>query len=405
MTYPPTMLRSLLCGVSVFGVSAAMPSHAAEWEIGLGAYVEQSLAYASYDSDTASDFDGIDSVGSGEAFFLPSITLDNGIKIGVNIQMEGHVGERNAGADIDEAHIFVKGSFGELLIGKSDTPGNHMSFGAPMGYGPATNFGGISSGSLGSYIPFSGVHNSQMMGDDLIRGTLGSTFVSNMGEETQGRITYFTPRFAGFQLGLSYAHEEPNAAPNRQDFFDIGANYVNSFGDFDVGLSAKWGIADNTADPNASPEYWGAGANLGYGGFTIGGSFAESNNSSNGVTDGEAYDVGLLYQAGKFGYSMSYLHGRNVDNEHAGFGPKERFQAITAAINYYATGHPERPVQPPRPGAGYDTTYGLQKGVGINAFVFASYVKFDEDVGDGGFGTPGDDVDGFVIGTGLKLSF
>lgn len=397
--------NALICSTSLTMLLGAAPVAGAEWDIQLGAYLEQSIGYVSYDSATASNFDGIDSVGSGEFFFLPTVTLDNGIKFGAHIELDGHVGERNAGAEVDEAFLFAKGSFGEILFGKSDTPGNHMGFGAPIGFGPVTNFGGINSGTLASFIPFSGVHNNRLVGDDLFRGTLGSTKVSNMGEQTQGRITYFTPRFSGFQLGLSYAHEEANTAPNRQDFYDIGANYVNSFGDLDIGLSARWGIANNTADPNANPEYWGAGASLGYGGFTIGGSFAESNNSSNGITDGEAYDLGISYQSGRYGYSFSYLQGRNVDNENAGFGAKERFEAFTVAMNYSLTGHTERPAGPPRPGSGYETHRGLQNGVGINLFGFASYVNFDEDVGDGGIGTPGDDVDGFVIGTGIRLSF
>ena len=35
------------------------------------------------------DFDGVDVSTNTEIFFLPSITLDNGIKIGANIQLEG----------------------------------------------------------------------------------------------------------------------------------------------------------------------------------------------------------------------------------------------------------------------------------------------------------------------------
>ncbi len=399
------MRTALICSTSLTILMGAAPVAAAEWDIGLGAYLEQSISYASYDSATASDFDGIDSVGSGEFYFLPSVTLDNGLRIGAHVELDGHVGERNAGADFDEAFVYVRGSFGEMLIGKSDTPGNHMSYGAPMGYGPPTDFGGISSSTLGSYIQFSGVHNNRRVGDDLIRGTLGSTHVTNMGEETQGRITYFTPRYAGFQLGLSYAHEEPNAVPNRQDFYDVGANYVNNFGGLDVGLSAKWGGADNRADPNANPEYWGAGANIGYGGFTIGSSWAESNGSSNRVTDGEAYNVGVSYQTGRYGYSFSYLHGRNVDNENASLGSRERLKAYTLAVNYYLTGQPERPAKPPRPGSDPAARYGTQAGVKVNLFGFASYVDFNEDVGDGGAGTRGDDVNGFVIGTGVKLMF
>lgn len=48
-------------------------------------------------------------------------------------------------------------------------------------------------------------------------------------------------------------------------------------------------------------------------------------------------------------------------------------------------------------------TYSLAKGVKVSAF--GAYVDFEEDVGDGGAGTPGNDVDGFIIGTGIKVNF
>ena len=49
--------------------------------------------------------------------------------------------------------------------------------------------------------------------------------------------------------------------------------------------------------------------------------------------------------------------------------------------------------------------YKLAKGVAVGAF--GAYVDFDEDVGDtaGNSAAGGDDVDGFIIGTGIKVNF
>jgi len=46
--------------------------------------------------------------------------------------------------------------------------------------------------------------------------------------------------------------------------------------------------------------------------------------------------------------------------------------------------------------------YKVAKGVRLNAFV--AYVDFDEDVSDDGTGN-GDDVESFVVGTGIRLDF
>jgi hypothetical protein len=47
-------------------------------------------------------------------------------------------------------------------------------------------------------------------------------------------------------------------------------------------------------------------------------------------------------------------------------------------------------------------SYKLAKGVALNAY--GAYVEFDEDVSDGGGGS-GDDIDAWVIGTAVKISF
>ena len=82
--------------------------------------MEQYVAYV--DSDirgVPGDFNGIDSKQDVEIWFLPSITLDNGIKIGANIQLEGNTG----GDQIDESFLFIKGSFGEVLLGPENAAG------------------------------------------------------------------------------------------------------------------------------------------------------------------------------------------------------------------------------------------------------------------------------------------
>lgn len=399
------MKNSLICGMALVALAVAAPVRAAEWEIGLGAELELFFGYVSYDGATSSGFDGGDAVGSGRVFIVPTLTSDNSLKFGANIEIEGHAGERNAGAALDEASLFLMGRFGEVRFGKSDTPGNHMQIEAPENYGPDVNFAGLSTVVLPSMLQFSNIHSTVRVGDDLLRGTLGSTYVSNAGEDTLLRLTYFTPRFAGFQLGVSYGPDGPNSASTRQDFFDIGANYIKSYNDIDLSVSAKWGVADSTTDPSASPDYWGAGLSLGYRGFALGGSYAESSNSSGGITDGEAFAVGASYQTGRYGFSIHYLSGQNTDNENAALGTKEQLDAFTLAANYALTSPTDRPVEPPRPGADFESSYGLQQGMGASIFGFVSLTDFTEDVGDGGLGTPGDDVDGIVIGAGIELTF
>ncbi len=267
------------------------------------------------------------------------------------------------------------GGYGEILLGSENSAGYKMHYEAPT-----VLF--LTPRDLDEFIPYSGSAGVSV-GDDRVRGTFGQTAIENDRNNNAQRFTYFTPRFEGFQIGVSYARDagqDTNAqidtdASALHDIFDIGANYVHTFGGASVAVSGRWGIASNSTNSD-DPEIWGAGVNLGYGGVTIGGSFAEQNGA--GTEDGIGYDAGIAYQTGPWGFSFTYHHGENVDDA-------TPFPGADEEVDLFLLG----------------TSYKLAKGVNINAFV--GYVDFEKDIGDGG--GPGDDVDGFAIGSGLKIKF
>lgn len=373
-------MKKVLLGTSAIALAAAYTSsaNAAEWEVNVGGFMEQLVAFADSDVDNAStttDYAGVDAKQDAEIIFSPSITLDNGIKIGANVQLEANT----SGDQIDESFLFIDGSFGRILLGSENSARYLMQYAAPD-----VTMLNVNSGSLTAFIPFSGTAGGATTGADVFRGTLGATFIENGRNNDAQRITYFTPRFAGFQLGVSYARDG-NQDSNAQldidgvalsNIVDIGANYVNSFGDIDVAVGAGYGIA--FGDANDNPQVWNAGLNLGFGGFTIGGSFAEQNNF--GVQDGVAWDAGLSYETGPWGFSFTYFKGESVDDENVALGADEEMQAFLVGANY-----------------------SLAKGVDLG--VFGAYVDFDEELSDGAAATGGNDVDGFIIGTGISVSF
>ncbi|MEM0988919.1 MAG: porin [Pseudomonadota bacterium] len=368
-------MKKVLLGTSAIALAGAFaaPASAAEWDVRVGGYMEQHVVYGSSDSPTGTDFDGVDVQSDTEIFFLPSITLDNGIKIGANIQLEGNTG----GDQIDESYLFIRGSFGEVNLGSENSAGYKMGYSAPD-----VSFYGLNSGSTTAIIPSN-------TGAGFFRATLGSTFLENAANNDAQRITYYSPRFAGFQVGVSYARDagqdnsaraDCDAAGTTCDYFDIGANYVNSFGGFDVAVSGRYGIA-TTAGPGATdPEVFGFGLNLGFGGFTIGGSWGEQNGTA--ANDGTAYDVGVSYETGPWGVSFTYFRGENHDNTN----PLALNAAGTASANDETFDQFMLAVD-----------YKLAKGVRLGAY--GGYLDFDEE-----FGTA-NDVDAFFIGTGIRIGF
>ena len=198
-------MNRLLTGTSTLALSSAivLPANASEWDVRVGGFAESYLGYATSDVDNALlpfDFDGVDAKFDGEIHFLPAITLDNGLRIGADVQLE--TGEDAQTDLIDEAYMIIEGSFGRVEIGDENSAGFKMHYGAPD-----VSFLGINSGSTTIFVPYSGSIAGVAVGDDVFRGTLGSTFLENERNNDAGRITYFTPRFEGFQFGLSYARD------------------------------------------------------------------------------------------------------------------------------------------------------------------------------------------------------
>ena len=394
-------MKKVLLGTSAVALvgAYATTAGAAEWEVRIGGFMDQSIGYASSDvsvagvelSDSVADFDGVDTLSNAEIIFRPGITLDNGLRFGVQVQLEANT----SGDQIDESFASIDGSFGRILIGSENSAGSLTQIAAP-----SVALNGHNSGTLTAFIPFSGTAAGAEVGSDTFRGTLGSTFLENARNNDVGRITYFTPRLFGLQLGFSYARDfnedndaQVNLADAYGDIIDLGANYTNSFSGIDIALSGRWGIiattpADNTAtlnqDESENPTVYGFGASVSAFGFTVGGSFAEQNNSP--ADDGTAFDIGVAYETGPWGFSFSYLNGENVDDGlSAGttvLGADETLDVFVGAVNY-----------------------ALADGVDLN--VYGAYVDFEEDFSSetGTTLAPGEEVDGFIIGAGVALGF
>ena len=333
----------------------------------VGGFYNTTVAITSVDTGAtlaASDFDGLDVLSNAEIIFKPSLTLDNGIKVGAEVQLEA--GSNTNGDQIDESFVSFTGDFGQVLIGSENSAGYKMTVAAPD-VSPIF----AQSSSLTAFVPYS----SATAGANIFRGTLGATYIENAGNNDANRISYFSPRFGGLQLGISYARDagQVNGAVNNNtvttDFVDIAANYGGSFGGVDINASARWGTASAPAAAT-DPEVWGGGLSLGFGGFTIGGSYAEQDGTAN--ADGSSYDVGIGYSSGPMSYSLTYFEGKNVDNEN--IATDETLETIVLAAKYK-----------------------VNSNFAVSAFI--ANTNFEEEVSNV------DDVEGTVLGVAAQFSF
>ncbi|MRU14500.1 porin [Roseovarius sp. A21] len=393
------MKKHLLATSAIALGVAAAPAAAQDWNLDWGGYYNTHIAYSDV-SGTAiapgADFDGINIVGDGEIIFTPSVTLDNGLTFGINVQMEAQNG--GGGADgIDESYITISGdSLGRIEIGGENSAGYKSMVGAP-GVGSFA----IMSASVSTVAPIA----------HAFRQAAGSPWTEVGGNNDVQRISYFTPSFNGLTVGVSYAPGNNTNASNAgafnrnntyaTDIFDIGLNYSQSFGTVDLTVGARYGTGDaaaltvvtpatagpdgldGTADdvaavtgPNTAsdPETWGIGMQVGFGAFTVGGHYAENDNGAiGGAGDQEGWSLGATYDiAGPWSVGLQGFNGQTD----GGAGVPD--------VEYNA----------------YKLAGSRELGTGVSWDVYAIYAE-NQNVGN----VANNDRDATIIGTSINLSF
>ncbi len=248
---------------------------------------------------------GFDQHSDGEIHFVGSVTLDNGIKIKTNVQLEANsaaVDSRND--DIDEHWMRISGSFGEIRMGSMDDAAMAMT-----------------TGYLGTWGTAVGILPAFDIGDLVTNpGTVATSTVARVDSTSDGEnITYFTPRTAGFQVGVSFIpstsednndEREPNANGDT-DGYSIGINYVTKFEGASIAASFGYGTNKESTANRTDPEVYGMGVSVSSGPFKVVASYVDKDDQTNaaGVTTvagQETFELGAKYTMGANAFSIGY---------------------------------------------------------------------------------------------------
>lgn len=258
-------------------------------------------------------------------------TLDNGMVAGVlatlSLGDDWNTQWNNNDATFRELFAYLEGGFGRFEIGGTDGAAFKMHYTSPWfvpGNGVDSpnilnSVGGFVAGSVVTTVP-------SVVTLATTVGFRHSTF-SLMAADAN-KVTYFTPRFAGFQLGLSYTPDVTFNGPNPnglgltasnlviEDVVEVALNYAGAFGGVDVGVSGFYVTGDApTATGPSDPEEMGLGLNLGMAGFTLGGAWYKSEDlalpsfalAGTVGAEEEVWTVGLSYATGPWTVGVAYL--------------------------------------------------------------------------------------------------
>jgi len=303
------MKKNLLATTAMMAAGALVSTGAfaesAPIEIKVKGYHQQWVGYGNQSNVNAvgEDVGDVDVQEDSEIHFVGSMVTDNGLTFGINVQLEGNTQNDT----IDESYLFVRGEFGEIVLGTENGAAYAMSYGIP---------------SAGAGIDSGDVCNWGAPGGCFELATTNGNFARR--DNDSAKIRYISPRFSGFQVGASWAPEgtqdddgfpteaSNNAgAGNEEGIASLAANYDNKFDDIRVRISLAY-QAITDANGTSQNDAWnaGVGARIGFGGFTLSGAYNHMNSRSNTIDEQATFGLGNVRQRPDVGLAQCRLGGR-----------------------------------------------------------------------------------------------
>ena len=338
------LATSALVAAGLWGMTEAASAQAkvAPVTVSVGGFLEQTFGFAgnkdavnapAAPGNTAQKLSRTSQFSDSEIWFNGRTQLENGIAVGFRVRLEANT---SATDQIDESWAFISGAFGEVIIGTRNsadvighwgTPGGGLDFGNGLHTGRSYGPNGSSAQSW-----IIRPTNVSAVADPSAPGCIaagGNSAASTAGCDMQ-RVTYFTPRLAGFQLGASYTpnhdREDGNGFTDQRLQRTGGVhgniNYVNSFDGLDVrasaGLTKAPGVSTGAtavvpANPAANTlnDYtdYALGLQVGMGNFLVGTSYRVVD-AKGSAENGYGYSFGAMYVAGPLAVGISHLSSK-----------------------------------------------------------------------------------------------
>jgi outer membrane protein OmpU len=275
---------------------------------------------------------GFDQHSDGEVHFNGAVDLDNGIKIRTRVELESNSAENGvAGGNsnvingapgtvrggagggsadlIDEHWMRISGSFGEIRMGSGD----------PAGMAMTTGYLGTWSTGVGQLLAFDTT-------DWITRpGTVTANQVGRVDLNSDSEhVSYFTPRFNGLQVGISYVPSTQEDVNNQRaltsagdtDHWSFGINYNGKFGDASVGVAAGYSFNNESTVDRDDDQVWGVGVRVDMAGFRVAMSFVDNDEqetistgisgAAGGTNGQEVFEMGVRYIFGANAVSGTY---------------------------------------------------------------------------------------------------
>lgn len=223
-------------------------------------------------------------------------TLDNGLTVGAYSEFQ--VANGNDGFVTDEVYAYFSGGWGRVNLGDEDGAAYLLQVTAPSADSNVDGFDVTISGL--DLTTGTGIEGTDVVGTKAFEN--GDILeYAHQDFENADRLTYMTPKYMGFQAGVSYtfspeivsmagALDEPdNEAGEYEDAMEVALRYDGEYQGFAFGLGAGYSTVDLEAED------------------TVNGALAAANTNVLSQTDGvDTYNLGASVMFQNFSLGASY---------------------------------------------------------------------------------------------------
>ena len=302
--------------------------------LGMTGYFKGYTVYNSQDEAAGTEARDFDIIRDTEIHFVGSMSLDNGLTVGVDV---GSTVDQGDSFDIQDSYVYFQGGLGKVNFGATDGAAYLLQVAAPSA---DANLDGMDQ----YFTPV----NYAATGVAALEG-LEFDYDQDLTTPPSDKLTYITPNFAGFQAAVSWTPEVRSSSRSLNgvddgtglsDAIDLAARFDNetSWGSYAIGAGYT------TAEER---DLWNVGVDFNIGAFGIGGVYTHDNmDEAATATSQRQYVLGVDYTVGSYVLGASYLNQNNefgadeIDTQRytAGvtykFGPGVDFKGVVSHINH-----------------------------------------------------------------------
>lgn len=273
-------MKKLVLGTAFAALSMA-PAVAGPIAVTVGGYYN-SMVYLVDSDNTGADYTDQSLQEDAEIIFKGKGVADNGIEYGFQVQLEAST----SSDQIDEHYIYVKGGFGQVILGAENSAAYLMQVSAP------------------SFLGWKTFDNNFETWSEVAK--YEKPLHDNYSADAN-KLTYMTPKVGGFQFGVSLTPSAENSGGagagstlllqqdngKYEDVMSYGVSYGGDLGGAKVKLSYTYEEGEKS---NVDDSEYAVGAQLGFANFTFGGHYFEAD-EPNG-NDWEIMHYGAAYKMG-----------------------------------------------------------------------------------------------------------